>query len=327
MPKIGNIRLKSPTVMAPVAGMTDSPFRQIVMNQGAGLTVSELLSANAIVRDSKKTFTMLPGADEQRPVSVQIFGGDPAIVAESARIVEGREVCDIIDINFGCPVKKVTKTGGGAAILKNIRVAEAMVKSVVSAVSLPVTVKMRIGWSANDINGTQIAKIIEDNGAVAIAVHGRTAAQGYGGKADWDIIAKIAQSVKIPVIGNGDITTVERAIEAMKITPIIMIGRGALGHPWIFRQISQFLKEGSYTNPEPGEIYKIVVQHIKLMREKYGDALTCRLFRSDAAYYSRGRFGAAHFREKINKTDNVEELLDICRDFLYASGNVKPATF
>lgn len=317
MPHIGSIRLKSPTVMAPIAGMTDSPFRRIVMNQGAGLTVSELLSANAIVRDSKKTFTMLPGVEEQKPVSVQIFGGDPAIVAESARIVESKGVCDIIDLNFGCPVKKVTKTGGGAAILKNIGVAEAMVKSVVSAVSLPVTVKMRIGWSANDMNGTQIAKIAEDNGAVAIAVHGRTAAQGYGGKADWNVIAKIAQNVKIPVIGNGDITSVETAIEAMKITPIIMIGRGALGHPWIFRQISQFLKDGRYENPSPEEIYKIVELHIKLMREKYGDSLTCRLFRSHAAYYSKGLFGAAHFREQINKTDNAEALLDICRDFFW----------
>ncbi len=302
--------------MAPIAGMTDGPYRKIAMEQGAGLTVSELISANALVRDSRRTFDMLPQDDEPRPVSAQIFGGDPEILRDAALVVE-ESPCDYIDINFGCPVKKVVKTGAGSAMLQNLKKAGQAVEAVVRAVKKPVTVKFRTGWTFETVNALESAKLFEDKGAHAITLHGRTASQGYSGKADWELISEVANSVKIPVIGNGDITTPEIAIKRLNESACsaIMIGRGALGYPWIFRQINELLETGLYTKPAANEMAGVILSHIRLMVGHYGEKTGIRKMRTHMGYYSRGVTGGARFRNRVNNTKTRDEMENLVTGF------------
>ncbi len=314
---IGGVRLRSRAVMAPVAGLTDQPFRRIAMEYGAGLTVTELLSANALVRDSKRTFEMLPSKDEPRPVAVQLFGSDPAVMGEAARIVEELNCCDMIDLNFGCPVKKVVKTGAGAAILKDPQIACNVVSSVVSAVKIPVTVKIRIGWDKTCINAVTIAKTVADAGVVAIAVHGRTASQGYTGKADWSVISDVARAVQIPVIGNGDIKTPEEALERLETAGVamIMIGRGAIGAPWIFDRFNKLLSQGSCKKPDSYEIAGVILRHIRLMKELYGEKRTVSRFRTHIGYYTKGLPGASRLRSEMNRCETIVEIDRLVTDY------------
>lgn len=302
--------------MAPIAGITDRPFRTLVMDYGAGMVTSELLSANALVRESEKTTGMLPGPGEPRPVAAQIFGGEPDILIEAAKIVDETN-CDIIDLNFGCPIKKVTKTGGGAAILTDIKKAERITAGVSKSVKKPVTVKIRTGWDFKSVNAVEMAKSLEGAGAAAITVHGRTASQGYSGRADWKIISDVARSVDIPVIGNGDIVTVEQAAYRLESSgcAFVMIGRGALGAPWIFRQINGFLDAGNYGKINAGEMETVILRHLDMMADYYTERRAVRKIRTLLGYYTKGIQGGARFREAANKTADKNSLKRLITGF------------
>lgn len=314
---IGGVRISSPALMAPIAGITDRPFRRIVMEHGAGLCVTELLSANAIVRDSKRTFEMFPAPGEPGPVAVQVFGAEAGVLRDACAIVDERAPCDIIDLNFGCPVKKVAKTGAGAAMLKDVEKAGRVVEAVVGAVKKPVTVKIRIGWDFNSINAVDMTVAAQQAGASAVIIHGRTASQGYSGKADWDVISKAAQSVKIPVIGNGDIVTPETALSRMKESgcAMVMIGRGALGRPWIFRQVNEMMSAGSYTHPSHDEIGQLILRHLEMMVELYGQTAGIRKMRAHFAYYTRGARSGSRLREELNETLELEGVRGLIAEY------------
>jgi len=283
------------------------------MEYGAAMTVSELISANALVRDSQKTFDMLPMDNEPRPVAAQIFGGEPEVVRDAAVIVDERFGCDVIDLNFGCPVKKVTKAGAGAAMMKDPAKAERMVKAVVSSVKKPVTVKTRIGWDFSSINVVDFLRAIEDAGAAAVAVHGRTASQGYSGLANWDVIAEVAEALSIPVIGNGDIDTPEKALHRLRPSgcAMVMIGRGALGAPWVFRRINSLLAGEKPRPVTPDEMKEIVLRHLDLMAERYGERLGVRKMRAHLGYYTKGLKNSARFREAANGTACAEDMREL----------------
>lgn len=322
---IGGVEIKSPALMAPIAGMTDSPFRRIVMEHGAGLCVTELLSANAIVRDSKKTFGMFPSPHEPGPVAVQVFGGEPGLMRDACAIVDERAPCDIIDLNFGCPVKKVTKTGSGAAMHKDLKNAGDVVEAVARAIKKPLTVKMRIGWDWNSVNVLDMAQAAEGAGAVAVAIHGRTASMGYSGKADWDIISKVASALKIPVIGNGDITTPETALQRLNESgcAMVMIGRGALGKPWLFRQINEFVSGGAYKLPTPDEIGALILRHLGMMTELYGESAGIRKMRAHFAYYTRGIKGGARLREELNRTLSLDSAGKLINEHFHVAAEME----
>ncbi|VAX16198.1 tRNA-dihydrouridine synthase DusB [hydrothermal vent metagenome] len=319
--RIGEIKIGSRAVMAPIAGITDRPFRALVMEYGAGMVTSELLSANALVHESEKTTGMLPQPGEPRPVAAQIFGGEPDILMEAAKIVDETD-CDIIDLNFGCPVKKVTKTGGGAALLTDIKKAERITAVVSKAVKKPVTVKIRTGWDKKSVNAVEMAKSLEGAGAAAITVHGRYASQGYSGLADWGLISKVAESVDIPVIGNGDIRTCEQAASLLESSgcAFVMIGRGALGAPWIFRQFNEYNSAGSFGKITVGEMETVILRHLDMMTVYYGERRAVRKIRTLIGYYTKGIQGGARFREAANKTADKNSLKRLITGFFAQSG-------
>lgn len=322
--EIGGVSLKSHALMAPIAGMTDQPWRRIAMEYGAGMTFSELISANALVRGSKKTLAMIPAEDEPRPVAAQIFGGGAEIVRDAALILERRSGHDVTDINFGCPVRKVVKTGAGAAMLRDIKRAEGVVKETARAVERPVTVKTRIGWDKGSIVAADFVKAMEAAGAAAVTLHGRTAAQGYSGEADWDVISKAASAVSIPVIGNGDIDSPETAVHRLKTSgcAFIMIGRGALGRPWIFRQVNELLATGSYSPVSMEERAEVIIRHLGMMVEFYGETAGVKKFRTHMGYYSRGFAGAARLRSAVNGMASAADVETIVKRFF---GHEAPA--
>ncbi|MDH5637400.1 MAG: tRNA dihydrouridine synthase DusB [Nitrospinota bacterium] len=320
---IGNIEIKFPVVMAPIAGMTDEPFRRIVMECGAGMTTTELLSAKALTLDSGKTKRMLPFIDEPGPVAAQIFGGEPEVMRDAALMVEAGRA-DMIDINFGCPVKKVTKTGGGAALLRDVKMAGRITATVVAAVKKPVTAKIRIGWDLRTVNVVEMAKTLEDAGVAAVAIHGRTASQGYSGVADWDAIAKAAAAVKIPVIGNGDIRTPESAVWRLESSGCagVMVGRAALGAPWIFGWIRSFLETGKYGTIATVEILNVAQRHLAMMATCYGEVAAMRKMRGWLGYYTRGLRNGAAFRREINRVEGIEPLGALMEEFFGADPGV-----
>ncbi len=302
--------------MAPIAGMTDRPYREIALRFGAGMVTSELLSANAIIRDSAKTLKMLPTGDEPHPISAQIFGADPDIMRDAALIVEDTP-CDIIDLNFGCPAKKVTKNGAGAALLKNMANAEAVAKAVINAVKKPVTVKIRTGWDAGSVNAVEMAKRLEGAGAAAIAIHGRTAAQGYSGEADWGVIENAARALSIPVIGNGDITSPRQGVDRLRNSgcAAVMIGRAALGAPWIFRETNDLLANGVYNSLSRNEMADVIVDQIDMMVKRYPERIGVKKMRTHMAYYTRGMQNGARFREMVNTAVTRDTLRHLVLEF------------
>lgn len=311
--KIGTISLPNNLVLAPMAGITNLPFRVICRRLGVGLVVTELVSAEGLVRKGKGTFELLDTLPEERPVAVQIFGSNITSMAESARILSEMGCWDFIDINMGCPVRKVLKSGSGAALLKDLKLAERIAAAVVKASAVPVTVKIRSGWSARSVVAAELARRFEGVGVAAVAVHARTKEQGFTGSADWSVIGEVKSGVSIPVIGNGDVNSPEDARRMIDVTGCdgVMIGRAARGNPWIFRETLEFFESGTHS-PKPGtrERLEVLLQHIKLMDAHAGSHHGAVLMRNAVSCYCKGLAGASEFRKVVNTISDVPRLID-----------------
>lgn len=307
--QIGPYILANNVILAPMAGVTDRPFRQLCKELGAGLAVSEMVSANSLLWGSVKTQRRLNHAGEIEPRSVQIAGADPKMMAGAARF-NADHGAQIIDINMGCPAKKVCNVMAGSALLKNELLVASILEAVVKAVDLPVTLKIRTGWGPDHRNGLSVARIAEQSGVQALAVHGRTRACGYRGEAEYDTIAAIKSVLKIPVIANGDITTPQKAKEVLARTgaDAVMIGRAAQGAPWIFRIVDHYLKHGELlAEPSPGEVRGILIQHLHRLHDFYGEHMGVLVARKHIAWYSKGQPGGAEFRRMINEAATAHE--------------------
>ena len=301
----------SNVILAPMAGVTDLPFRLLCKEQGAGLLCMEMVSAKAIYYNNKNTETLMQIEPEERPVSLQLFGSDPVIMSEMAKRIEDRPF-DILDINMGCPVPKVVNNGEGSALMKNPGLVRKIVTSVSKAIKKPLTVKIRKGFDENNINAVEIAKIIEDSGAAAVAVHGRTRQQYYSGKADWDIIRQVKEAVSIPVIGNGDVDSPQKAKQLLEETGCdgIMVGRATEGNPWIFREISHYLDTGELLpHPALEEVKEMILRHARLQLEYKGEYTGMREMRKHVAWYTAGFPHSARLRGAVNEIESMEQLM------------------
>ncbi len=308
--QIGNVVLDNNLILAPMAGVTDLPFRLLCREQGAGLVCMEMVSAKAIYFHNKNTQELLEIHPDEQPVSLQLFGSDPDIISEMAKEIEERPF-SILDINMGCPVPKVVNNGEGSALMKNPKLVEEIISKTVKAIHKPVTVKIRKGFNDSMVNAVEIAKIAEGCGASAVAVHGRTREQYYSGKADWDIIAKVKEAVSIPVIGNGDVTDGPSAKKLLDQTGCdgIMVGRAVRGNPWIFKQILHFLKTGEELLRCPAaEVRDTILRHAKMELQVKGEYTAVREMRKHIAWYTAGYPNSAALRRSINEMESFEEL-------------------
>ncbi|MBQ9122794.1 MAG: tRNA dihydrouridine synthase DusB [Lachnospiraceae bacterium] len=308
---IGNVTLENNVILAPMAGVTDLPFRLLCKEQGAGLLCMEMVSAKAIHYKNKNTEALMEIHPQEMPVSLQLFGSEPELMGEIAKQIEERPFA-ILDINMGCPVPKVVNNGEGSALMKDPKKVYDIVYHVSRAIQKPVTVKIRKGFDAEHVNAVEVAKAAEAAGAAAVAVHGRTRAQYYSGQADWDIIAQVKDALSIPVIGNGDITTPQKAAQMLQQTGCdgVMIGRGAQGNPWIFRQITSYLETGAFPeNPSPLEVKRVIQRHAQLQLEVKGEYTAVREMRKHMSWYTTGYPNSAKFRQMINSMESMEELM------------------
>ena len=308
--KIGNVTLENNVILAPMAGVTDLPFRLLCKEQGAGLLCMEMVSAKAVHYNNKNTEALLEIHPEEVPVSLQLFGSEPDIMAETAARIEERPFA-ILDVNMGCPVPKVVNNHEGSALMKNPKLVGEIVSALTKAIKKPVTVKIRKGFDDAHVNAVEIAKIAEANGAAAVAVHGRTREQYYSGKADWDIIRQVKEAVKIPVIGNGDVVDAVSAKRLMDETGCdgIMIGRASQGNPWIFKEITQYLDTGVLPErPSMEEVRNTILRHAQLQLQYKGEYIGIREMRKHVAWYTAGYPNSARLRQKVNEMETFEEL-------------------
>ena len=318
--QIGPYKLPNNLILAPMAGVTDRPFRQLCRTQGAGLAVSEMVSSNALLWGSRKTQRRIDHTGEDAPVSVQIAGADPAMMAEAARfnVDHGAQ---IIDINMGCPAKKVCNVMAGSALLQDEALVGRILEAVVEAVDVPVTLKIRTGWDPENRNAPAVAGIAEQAGIQALAVHGRTRACAYRGEAEHDTVRAIKAAVSIPVIANGDITSPEKAVAVLEQTgaDAVMIGRAAQGRPWIFREIAHFMATGKHLpEPAPAEICRVLTGHLENLYRFYGEYTGVRMARKHIAWYSKHQRDGNRFRQRINQTETAAEQLEYVKTYFAA---------
>ncbi len=306
--KIGNVTLKNNVLLAPMAGITNLPFRLICKKFDPGLVCTEMISSKGLYYNDEKTKQLLNMENEQRPVAVQIFGNDAQIMGISAKQIS--KIADIIDINMGCPAPKVVKNGEGSKLMLNLELAGNIIEEVVKSSTVPVTVKIRKGWDKNNITAVELAKIAEEKGASAITIHGRTREEFFSGEVDLSIIKKVKEAVSIPVIGNGNIKTPNEAIEMFEKTNVdgIMIGRGAIGNPWIFKQIIDYLNNNKTETITNKEKLNIILEHINLQIQYLGENTGIKELRKHMAYYLKGLNGASAIRQKINQIETKNEL-------------------
>lgn len=312
---IGSLTLKNNLILAPMAGITNLPFRLLARDEGASLCFTEMVSVNGLVREGRKTFELLRSRPEDRPLGIQLFGDDPRLIAEGARMVE--EHGDLIDINMGCPVKKVVGTGAGSALLREPAKVRAIIRETRRATQLPLTVKIRSGWVCEEANFLEIARIAEDEGCDAITLHPRSRSQMFEGHSDWQKIAEMKRSVKIPVIGSGDLFTAADVTAMLAETGCdgVMVARGALGNPWIFRQSLALLEGGEPAAPAPEERLRAALRHLELFTELSGERVALREMRKHFGWYSHGLAGAAQFRKAVNIIEGKGALLEALHRF------------
>lgn len=319
---IGNVVIPQPVILAPMAGVTDISFRRLVKSLGCGLICTEMVSDKGLLYKNKATWKMLGVHDDERPISMQIFGAEPEAMAEAAQIVAATGV-DIIDINMGCPTPKIIKNGEGAALMRKPDLAYQIIRAVAQAVDKPVTVKIRKGWNEQHVNAVEIAQLAEQAGAKAVAVHGRTREQFYSGKADWRVIAQVKQAISLPVIGNGDIQSPQDAKRMMEETgcDAVMVGRAAQGNPWIFREIIGYLTTGRIPeHPDIREKAKVFARHMGMLIEDKGEYVAVREMRKHAAWYTKGCPHAARYRVLFNQAEKPEDFTAIFNEIETETG-------
>ena len=324
--KIGNVKISNQVVLAPMAGICNSAYRQICKDMGCGLIYAEMVSDKAITYNNQKTIDMLYMTEKERPISQQIFGSDKESFVEAAKFIEKEMKPDIIDINMGCPVPKVAvRAQAGSALLKDLDKIFDIVSSVVSAVNAPVTVKIRSGWDSNHINAVEVAKVIEKAGASAICVHPRTRSQGYSGKADWNIIKEVKENVSIPVIGNGDIKSPEDAKRMLEETKCdaVMIGRGVLGNPWLIKNIVNYLDGKDVIDVSIVDRIDMCLKHLKLLDSLKNEKLACLEIRNHISWYFKGIKGANELKNKVYQTTNIHDIILLLNEFKEAQNEEK----
>lgn len=324
--KIGNVKISNQVVLAPMAGICNSAYRQICKDMGCGLIYAEMVSDKAITYNNQKTIDMLYMTEKERPISQQIFGSDKESFVEAAKFIEKKMKPDIIDINMGCPVPKVAvRAQAGSALLKDPDKIFDIVSSVVSAVNVPVTVKIRSGWDSNHINAVEVAKVIEKAGASAICVHPRTRSQGYSGKADWNIIKEVKENVSIPVIGNGDIKSPEDAKRMLEETKCdaVMIGRGVLGNPWLIKNTVNYLERKEVIDVSIVDRINMCLKHLKLLDSLKNEKLACLEIRNHISWYFKGIKGANELKNKVYQTTNIHDIILLLNEFKEAQNEEK----
>lgn len=314
--KIGSVEIKNKTVLAPLAGITNLPFRLLTKEWGCGLVCSEMISSNGIIYKSYKTERLFESCPEEKPFSAQIFGSDPIIMSDAASIVESSGV-DILDINFGCSVKKILKSGSGSALMREPQKYTAILKAVRKSISIPLTIKIRSGWDKSGDQALDLARIAEDCGVDAITIHPRTATQGFSGNADWSLIGKIKKAVAIPVIGNGDINTPRDAFKMLDETfcDAVMIGRASIGRPWIFSQVNALLSGEDVTEPNIIQSFENMIRYLEDSVKYLGENQACNIMRSRLGWFVKGMPFSSHFRESIKKISSEDEAKELIKEY------------
>ncbi|MDI3258073.1 MAG: tRNA dihydrouridine synthase DusB [Kyrpidia sp.] len=317
--QIGDVHLENNVILAPMAGVCNPAFRILAKEMGAGMVCAEMVATKGIVNDNAKSLRMLHILPDEHPVSLQLVGSDLDSMVRAAETVGRATNADIIDINMGCPVLKIYKNGSGAALARDPEYAARIVRAVVNTVDRPVTVKFRKGWDDDHVNAVEVALAVQEAGAKAVAVHGRTAKQRYSGRADWSIIRRVKEAVRIPVIGNGDVTGPDEALALLEQTGCdgVMIGRAALGNPWIFREVSHYLKTGRrLPGPDAEERIRVCLRHMELLIEEKGEWIGVREMRKHAGWYVKGLPGAAVMRERLNAAETKDEVRGLLEGYL-----------